>query len=60
MNSEIYRDWVEYYGKRGEAGGDRNYMSGYSHALAQMTERGLAYLTNQIVTLLDLKPVDKL
>lgn len=58
--AEVYRDWVDYYSRRGESASSVRQKSGYSHRLAQITDKGLEYLVGKIALLLNLQPTDRL
>lgn len=60
MSKKSYKDWVEYYQVRGLKGGDIKEVSGYTHDLAQLTERGLKNITKIARTYLNLSPNDRL
>lgn len=60
MPKEVYRDWIDYYGQKGESRTDSRQISGYDHPLAQLTQRGLQELIDKISSHLKLKPSDRL
>lgn len=60
MPKETYRDWIDYYKRKGESETDLRQISGYDHPLAQLTEAGLKNLVNNISWLLDLQTTDSL
>lgn len=60
MSSEQYQDWIDYYRQRGARGGDLKDISGYTHGLAQLTQAGLADITDTARQFLGLTTEDSL
>lgn len=60
MSKESYQDWVEYYRIQATKGGNLRQVSGYTHGLAQLTEKGLRDITDTANNFLDLKSTDRL
>lgn len=60
MSKKRYKDWVEYYSIKGLKGGNLTEVSGYSHGLARLTQRGLRDITDTARDFLAFKTTDVL
>lgn len=58
MSKKRYKDWIEYYNDKGLMNGSLKEVSGYSHGLAQITQKGLKDIIDTARNLLSLKTTD--
>ncbi len=60
MSKKRYKNWIEYYNVKGLTNGSLREVSGYSHGLAQITQKGLRDIIDTARNFLDLKITDTL